>query len=117
MGGKYMMEAAIEMLRQQGHSGDRSRIVMVGDRFDTDIRAGLSVGIRTCLVTTGCHNLGCQKFYRMDPAHYHAPGVVHLTPRTPSEVAGDEQRDSGEALREWVLGQGNVLRPSSIAAC
>ena len=44
MGKKYMMEAAIGLLRQQGHSGERRRIVMVGDRFDTDIRAGLSVG-------------------------------------------------------------------------
>ena len=62
MGGQYMMEAAIELLRQQGHSGERHRIVMVGDRFDTDIRAGLSVGIRTCLVASGCHNIECQQF-------------------------------------------------------
>ena len=79
VGGKYMMEAAIELLRRQGHSGERRRIVMVGDRFDTDVRAGLSVGIRTCLVTSGCHKLECQQFYRMDPAHFYAPTVAHLT--------------------------------------
>ena len=57
VGGKYMMERAISMLVAQGHSGRRDEILMVGDRFDTDIRGGLSVGVQTCLVCTGCHSL------------------------------------------------------------
>ena len=46
-GRKYMMERAINMLIEQGHDGDRSKICMVGDRFDTDIRGGRSVGVKT----------------------------------------------------------------------
>ena len=41
------------MLREQGHSGNLDEVMIIGDRFDTDIRAGLSVGIQTCLVLTG----------------------------------------------------------------
>ena len=137
MGGKYMMEPAIELLRQQGHSGERSRIVMVGDRFDTDIRAGLSVGIRTCLVTSGCHNLECQQFYKMDPAHFHVPNVQHLiggqcaagagaaATATDAVVGADPAAGAAAApqsklrrgaLREWMLAQGNVVRPGPASA-
>ena len=82
--------------------------------------AGLGVGIRTCLVTSGCHSLGCQRFYRMDPAHHHAPSVTHLTTydkraveaaTTPARAAGP-----GELLRAWMLSQGNMLRPSDAVA-
>ena len=120
VGGTFMMEQAILMLRAQGHSGDRSRIMMVGDRFDTDIRAGLGVGIRTCLVTSGCHSLTCQRFYRMDPAHHHAPSVVHLTTLDARTVeaatAPARAADPGELLRAWMLSQGNLLRPADAAA-
>lgn len=54
-GEEFMMGRAIEMLRAQGHSGERSSILIVGDRFDTDIRAGVRAGIRSCLVESGCH--------------------------------------------------------------
>jgi ribonucleotide monophosphatase NagD (HAD superfamily) len=37
-GGEFMMERARQMLIAQGHDGDPSRIMMVGDRFDTDVR-------------------------------------------------------------------------------
>ena len=43
-GTSYMVEPAIAMLCAQGHSGDRSRILIIGDRFDTDIRAGALAG-------------------------------------------------------------------------
>ena len=139
MGSKYMMEPAIELLRQQGHSGERRRIVMVGDRFDTDIRAGLSVGIRTCLVTSGCHNLKCQQFYKMDRAHFYTPTILHLTDgqcaagagaattaATGAVVGADPAADAAAAappseprrgaLREWMLAQGNVVRPGPASA-
>ena len=35
-GHEFMMERARQMLIAQGHSGDPHRIMMVGDRFDTD---------------------------------------------------------------------------------
>jgi len=37
--------------------------MMVGDRFDTDVRGGVSVGILTCLVESGCHQYKLQPFY------------------------------------------------------
>lgn len=55
-----MLEHALEMLRAQGFSGDRSRVLIVGDRFDTDILGGSLAGIRTCLVESGCHSLALQ---------------------------------------------------------
>ncbi|EOD24695.1 hypothetical protein EMIHUDRAFT_354485 [Emiliania huxleyi CCMP1516] len=47
-GGKYMVGHAIEMLRLQGFDGARPdrephEILIVGDRFDTDIRAGIAL--------------------------------------------------------------------------
>ena len=80
-GGTFMMEAAIEMLRAQGHSGDRSKIMMVGDRFDTDVRGGLSASLRTCLVESGCHTKSCQRYYRADPADYCVASVAGLIPQ------------------------------------
>ena len=96
------------------------------------------VGIRTCLVTTGCHNLACQQSYQKDPAHFHAPSVASLIADggvTASNMAQPSGWSSGrggavvgansnppllgreyqgnEGLREWMLGQGNVLRPRS----
>ena len=82
VGKQYMMEHAIEMLKLQGHSGDRSTIMMIGDRFDTDIRAGASVGIRTCLVESGCHSLKLQPDFPRDRADFYAANVGHLVPGT-----------------------------------
>ena len=42
VGAQYMMQTAIGMLQAQGHSGNLDEIMMVGDRFDTDVRGGLS---------------------------------------------------------------------------
>ena len=65
-GQKYALEHAIKLLRKQGHSGDRKTICMMGDRFYTDIRGGSMVGITTCLVETGEHQLKLQKDYPQD---------------------------------------------------
>jgi len=35
------------MLAAQGWKGDRSRVLIVGDRFDTDIKGGSLAGVRT----------------------------------------------------------------------
>ena len=56
-----MMDKVLDMLKQQGHDGDVSKVVIVGDRFDTDIRAGKACGIMTCLVESGCHNRDLQR--------------------------------------------------------
>ncbi len=61
--------------------------MMVGDRFDTDVRAGLSAGFLTCLVTSGCHAIEAQPFYRTDPAHHYASDVGGLVPIDALEAA------------------------------
>jgi hypothetical protein len=81
VGRTYMMEHAIKMLELQGHSGDRSRIMMIGDRFDTDIKAGCSVGIKTCLVESGCHSVDMQHLFAADAvADFYAANVGGLVP-------------------------------------
>lgn len=78
----YMMEHAIKMLQLQGHSGDRRRIMMIGDRFDTDIKAGCSVGIKTCLVESGCHSVDMQHLFAADAiADFYAADVGGLVPK------------------------------------
>eukprot|EP00316_Scyphosphaera_apsteinii_P013128 CAMPEP_0119302508 /NCGR_PEP_ID=MMETSP1333-20130426/4096_1 /TAXON_ID=418940 /ORGANISM="Scyphosphaera apsteinii, Strain RCC1455" /LENGTH=214 /DNA_ID=CAMNT_0007304887 /DNA_START=48 /DNA_END=692 /DNA_ORIENTATION=- len=64
---------------------------------------------------TGCHNLECQQFYRMDPVHFYAPGVAHLTTLdddTIQQATAIPGADSATSmLTEWSLTQGNLLRP------
>ena len=105
-GRRYMLERAIEMLRAQGHDGDRSKIMIIGDRFDTDIRGGRSVGIKTCLVESGCHTSQLQQFYPADTAHFVAPGAPSsnfaLTRRPPARPpssfwACDDRHPHGQA--------------------
>ena len=41
-----MLQRGVQQLIDQGHSGDKSSILMVGYRFDTDIRGGGRRGAR-----------------------------------------------------------------------
>lgn len=50
-------DEVMRRLEEQGFAGERRRVLMVGDRFDTDIRAGGALGWRTCLVESGCHRV------------------------------------------------------------
>jgi len=128
-GGEYMMERARQMLVAQGHDGDPSTICMVGDRFDTDIRAGLSAGFRTCLVLSGCHNLDAQRHYPSDVADYFANGVGELVPQAARPDSLREESLTGwvgtsassrrgarpqvspaEELVEWTLSQSSLIR-------
>ena len=77
-GRRFMMEAGIEKLIAQGHSGDRSKILMVGDRYDTDVLGGMSVGVQTCLVLSGCHRLEQQKYFPHSRPDYFADSVMEL---------------------------------------
>lgn len=109
VGGKYMMEKARQMLVAQGHSGDPDTIMMVGDRFDTDVRAGLSAGFMTCLVTSGCHAIELQKFYRTDPAHHYANDVGALVPLEAREAAQDGVKDLRPSIRSDAFDPVRVL--------
>ena len=101
-----MVEHALGMLRQQGWGGtrsrvplsraarpeklesgrdfrgvgDRSRVLIVGDRFDTDVRAGSLAGVRTCLVESGCHQHALQPHFADAPAEFVAASVASLIP-------------------------------------
>jgi hypothetical protein len=86
MGGDYMMAKGIELLKQQGFDGDKLNILMVGDRFDTDIAAGISAGIRTCLVASGCHQLTDQEAFPNFKPDFYASSVSDLVD-SPSEAA------------------------------
>ena len=79
-GKAFMMEHAIQMLIAQGHSGDKSKIMMIGDRYDTDVRAGNSVGVRTCLVQSGAHQPSCFAKWPGDKADWTCRSVGHLIP-------------------------------------
>lgn len=85
-GDVFMMEHAISMLKAQGHNGDKSKIMMIGDRFDTDIRGGVSVGIKTCLVESGAHQARMQGSFPLDSATYTAPSVAWLNPRSKRDL-------------------------------
>ena len=37
-GDEFMIGHALQMLRQQGHNGDPSTVLIIGDRYDTDVR-------------------------------------------------------------------------------
>ncbi|EOD21626.1 hypothetical protein EMIHUDRAFT_450775 [Emiliania huxleyi CCMP1516] len=80
-GGEYMMERARQMLVAQGHDGDPSTICMVGDRFDTDIRAGVAA---------------LRRHYPSDVADYFANGVGELVPQA---ARPDSLRE--ESLTGW----------------
>ena len=60
--------------------GDRSRVLIVGDRFDTDVRAGSLAGVRTCLVESGCHQHALQPHFADAPAEFVAASVASLIP-------------------------------------
>merc|ERR1712130_1034625 len=62
-GAEFMMKRGIQMLKQQGHSGDLTKIAMIGDRFDADIHGATSVGIKGILVESGSHQAHQQHIY------------------------------------------------------
>jgi 4-nitrophenyl phosphatase len=51
--GKPSAELAEIILSRQGLASTPERVLMVGDRLDTDVRFGRSQGMRTLLVRTG----------------------------------------------------------------
>ena len=54
-------DEVMRRLAEQGFAGERRQVMMVGDRFDTDIRAGGALGWRTCLVESGCHRVDVRR--------------------------------------------------------
>uniref|UniRef100_A0A7S2GL26 EF-hand domain-containing protein n=1 Tax=Octactis speculum TaxID=3111310 RepID=A0A7S2GL26_9STRA len=78
LGRKFIIERAIEMLKAQGHSGSRDEIMIVGDRFDTDIRAGSLAGIKSCLLETGTHTIEMSDKFPTDIPSFAAESILDL---------------------------------------
>lgn len=74
-GDESFMLKAEEMLKAQGFVGIVQNIRFIGDRFDTDIRAGNSRGMKTVLVETGCHIAKEQYLFPGDAADFVAESL------------------------------------------
>lgn len=86
--------AAMAMLREQGFTSDNGRHVMiVGDRFDTDVRVGAKHGWTTCLVESGCHTLADTPSYPTDTADLVARSVRDLARARPADTVGEVVED------------------------
>ena len=116
-GRRYLMERAIELLKKQGHDGDRTKIMMVGDRYDTDVRGGRSVGVRTCLVESGAHSLSRQIDYPHDTADYVASslGAMHSLGSGSFKSGSELPMILRQPLRMWVLAVGNGVSSNAVA--
>lgn len=83
-----MAREAMRMLREQGYSGSSRGVCVVGDRFDTDVRAGVAHGWSTCLVESGCHTEDQATLFPDDAVDAIAESVgdLALVKQTPSLV-------------------------------
>jgi len=113
-GTHYMMEAGIQKLIAQGHSGERARIMMVGDRYDTDVLGGQSAGVRTCLVLSGTHRLEQQAYFPHARPDFYADSVMELHAFSDEELEALTRRDAAASeqmvhitlrwfFNEWLL--------------
>lgn len=136
LGTRYMLECGVQQLVKQGHSGEKNRIMMVGDRYDTDVSGGLMAGVRTCLVLSGCHSLEDAQHYPDMVAHFTAASVGCLHPpevqpqisrashlsrpllpaldcelELPSDVVPPQTPEprSQHKVQSWVLAHSNLL--------
>ena len=82
VGRKFMIDRAIQMLQSQGHSGERDQIMIVGDRFDTDVRAGVLAGIKSCLLESGAHTLEMADEFPTDLPSWTLQDISGMLPLT-----------------------------------
>jgi ribonucleotide monophosphatase NagD (HAD superfamily) len=80
VGRTFMIDRAIQMLKEQGHSGEREKIMIVGDRFDTDVRAGVLAGIKSCLLESGAHRLDMADEFPTDIPSYTCKSIEGVAP-------------------------------------
>jgi len=81
VGREFMIDRAVHMLQEQGHSGERDSIMVVGDRFDTDVRAAVLAGIKSCLLDTGAHTREMSDAFPTDIPSYWCNSIAELPPR------------------------------------
>lgn len=113
-----LMAEALDRLKAQGHDGDRSTVLLIGDRFDTDVKAASIAGIRSCLVETGAHHRGLQPYYDLYQADYVCPSINTLVPSrarryTHIELHEDTNAES-RSQSSQLLAQENLGQPRKI---
>lgn len=74
-----IVEIAIRALKNQGCTSINRNIVIIGDRFDTDIRAGKRCGLSTILVESGSHNASQQHEFPYDTSNMVINSVEELS--------------------------------------
>ncbi|HCT81836.1 MAG TPA: HAD family hydrolase, partial [Micromonosporaceae bacterium] len=79
-----MMRSALNSLG--AHS---EHTLMIGDRMDTDIRAGLEAGLRTILVLTGISSRDSAERFPFRPSRV-LDSVADLVGHTDDPFAGEE---------------------------
>jgi ribonucleotide monophosphatase NagD (HAD superfamily) len=103
--------ATMAKLRAQGFKGAPRDVMMVGDRFDTDVRAGVRHGWSTCLVESGCHTEAHAALFPSDVASRVAASVAELARQrdpTLAETVGDLVRETlrqvprSSHVAEWI---------------
>ena len=92
VGRKFFVDKAVKMLQEQGHSGRRDEIMIVGDRFDTDVRAGVLAGIKSCLLESGAHTLDMADEFPTDLPSYTCASIADLLPKRERAVSAQQQQ-------------------------
>lgn len=87
------------------HSGDA---VMIGDRMDTDIIAGVETGMETALVLSGVTTRSTMKHYSYQP-HYVLNGIGDIVPKNEKETC----RKGGLLLLQVFYLRGSYLAAAS----
>ena len=88
------------------HSGDA---VMIGDRMDTDIIAGVETGMETALVLSGVTTRSTMKHYSYQP-HYVLNGIGDIVPK--NEKKKPAEKEDSSCCRFSICG-GNYLAAAS----
>jgi HAD superfamily hydrolase (TIGR01450 family) len=105
VGRTFMIDRAIQMLKAQGHCGERDRIVVIGDRFDTDVRAGVLAGTKSCLLESGAHRLEMADDFPTDIPSYTCSSIAKILPQSERlRKAEDLHRSRAKAVSKnsWV---------------
>jgi len=105
VGRTFMIDRAIEMLKAQGHCGERDKIVVIGDRFDTDVRAGVLAGTKSCLLESGAHRLEMADEFPTDIPSYTCKTIAKILPREERQRKAEDlrrQRRKEKSKNSWV---------------
>ena len=110
VGRTFMIDRAIQMLKAQGHCGERDRIVVIGDRFDTDVRAGVLAGTKSCLLESGAHRLEMADEFPTDIPSYTCKTIAKILPRSERLRKAEDLR----RFRQKAVSKNSWVRAGSV---